>query len=520
MKSQVAFPKRSLRTKLVLSYLGVALGAILVLSIAVTLAVQYNFANQQRNEFMNQAETEAQQVGQIYHMSGGNWNSIRPIPNYNPDSIQLVVDNQQRSHSLQPPPSPLLALVQEDSSILGQCLGQALQGNDGTEKQLQATSSPDGDTSSAMYTCEPIRDNGQSNGQIIGALLLVKSDYTNGPGSMNGPAPYGFMNNVTKAILIAGGIIALVVAFFSLMLARSLTNPLRSLTNAAEKMQSGDYAQRVVPPTSEDEIEHLSLAFNAMAGKIESDVTELRRQELLRRDMIANIAHDMLTPLTAVQGFSEALADDVITDSKVRQETAQLIGREVQRLRRLVSDMQQMTSLEAGRLHFDFAPLNMSELVNETVAVIEFECEQVGITVQNEMPPTTPLVRADGDRITQVLLNLLDNARRHTPAGGTITIGAKPEEQFLAVWVSDTGTGIDPADLPYIFERFYRADHSRTGATGGSGLGLSIVKAIITAHGGAIHAESQPGQGTRIQFTLPLFTDTVVPVKELRNPFS
>ncbi len=518
MKSQVALPKRSLRTKLVLSYLGVALGAILVLSIAVALAVQYNFANQQQNEFMSQASTDAQQIGQFYHTAGENWNTVHHVVSSGPDFVLVVVDNNHMAQTEQPSPRSLLwssiTSSSSASSAVNQCIDQALQGNDGTEKQLQVTSSPDGDASSAMYTCEPIRDNGQSNGQIIGALLLVKSDYTNGPSPMSGPAPYGFLNNVTKAILIAGGIIALVVAFFSLMLARSLTNPLRSLTNAAEKMQSGDYAQRVVPPTSEDEIEHLSLAFNAMAGKIESDVTELRRQELLRRDMIANIAHDMLTPLTAVQGFSEALADDVITDSKVRQETAQLIGREVQRLRRLVSDMQQMTSLEAGRLHFDFAPLNMSELVNETVAVIEFECEQVGITVQNEMPPTTPLVRADGDRITQVLLNLLDNARRHTPAGGTITIGAKPEEQFLTVWVSDTGTGIDPADLPYIFERFYRADHSRTGATGGSGLGLSIVKAIITAHGGAIHAESQPGQGTRIQFTLPLFTDTILPAKE------
>ncbi len=284
-------------------------------------------------------------------------------------------------------------------------------------------------------------------------------------------------------------------------------------------MQGGDYAQRVVPPASQDEIEHLSLAFNAMADTIEADVTELRRQEQLRRDLIANIAHDMLTPLTAVQGFSEALADDVITNARVRQETAQLIGREVQRLRRLVSDMQQMTSLEAGRLQFDFAPLNLYELVNETVAVIEFECNQAGITLRNEMSPWLPLVQADGDRITQVLLNLLDNARRHTPAGGTITIGAEPNERGLTVWVSDTGTGIDAADLPYIFERFYRADRSRTGATGGSGLGLSIVKAIITAHGGTIRAQSEPGMGTRVLFTLPFASKTIPSIVEANNPY-
>ncbi len=124
--------------------------------------------------------------------------------------------------------------------------------------------------------------------------------------------------------------------------------------------------------------------------------------------------------------------------------------------------------------------------------------------MHNEIAPETPPVLADSDRITQVLLNLLDNARHHTPAGGTVTIGARAEGKELTVWVSDTGAGIDAADLPHIFDRFYRADRARSGSTGGSGLGLSIVKAIITAHGGTIHAESAPDQGTSILFTLPL----------------
>jgi len=309
---------------------------------------------------------------------------------------------------------------------------------------------------------------------------------------------------VNTAILITGGAIALIVIIFSLFLARGLTKPLKSLTAAVERMQSGDYTQRVEPPKSQDEIGHLSHAFNAMAGTIETDVTELRRQDELRRDLIANIAHDLATPLTSVQGFSEALADDVITNTQVRQETAQLIGREIQRLRRLVGDMQNMTSLESGRLQLDLAPLDLYALINETLEVVGFECEQVGITIRNEMLPTLPSVLADSDRVTQVLLNLLDNARRHTPDGGTITIGAKPENQYLTVWISDTGTGIDPADLLHIFERFYRADRARTTTTGGSGLGLAIVKAIITAQGGTIRAESQPGQGTCIVFTLPI----------------
>ncbi|HXL37604.1 MAG TPA: HAMP domain-containing sensor histidine kinase, partial [Ktedonobacteraceae bacterium] len=274
----------------------------------------------------------------------------------------------------------------------------------------------------------------------------------------------------------------------------------------------------------------------------------------------------------------EALADDVITDQQARQDTAQLIGREVQRLRRLVSDMQQMTSLESGRIQLDKEPLDLHTLVDEVLEVILPECEQVGITLHNEIDPTTRPVLADSDRLTQVLLNLLDNARRYTPPGGSITIGAsindsdmqtqqqqveivharhvqagqQPDESApvwhtqpstlsandtvaistkpsgklisdgtlshfgntdvpkngktkrLTVWVRDTGTGIDPKDLPYIFDRFFRSDRSRSGSSGGSGLGLAIIKAIIMAHGGTICAESTPGKGTCITFTLPL----------------
>jgi signal transduction histidine kinase len=276
------------------------------------------------------------------------------------------------------------------------------------------------------------------------------------------------------------------------------------LTKAAELVKQGQYAQRVTPPHSQDELGRLAFTFNEMADRIEADVNELRRQDQLRRDLVANIAHDLATPLTAIQGFSEALADDVITDPTARHETAQRIGREVQRLRRMVAEIRQMSSLEAGQTKLDLAPLDMQSLVDETLAVIAPECEHKGITVHNDIATDTPAVLADGDRITQVLLNLLDNARRHTSEGGMIRVGARISGPSLFLFIQDTGTGINPEDLPHIFERFYRADRSRTTTTGGSGLGLAIVKAIITAHRGNIWAESVPGKGTRITFSLPL----------------
>jgi signal transduction histidine kinase len=344
-------------------------------------------------------------------------------------------------------------------------------------------------TFSSLYVCMPLN----YNGQLIGAMLMTTPAI----------AQY-FSQQANLAIFIAGLIVAVLVIIFSFLFARRLTQPLEALTLAAEQMKQGKYTQRVEAPKTQDELGRLASTFNDMANTIEADVNELRHQEQARRDLTANIAHDLATPLTAIQGFSEALADEVITDPEARQEIAQRIGREVQRLRRMVKDLQQMSSLESGHAQLDLAPLDMHTLVDETLNVIRPECEQMGINLHEDIAPETPPVLADSDRITQVLLNLLDNARRHTAMGGTINIQAYSKENALYTQVRDTGTGIDSADLPHIFERFYRADRSRTRTTGGSGLGLSIVKAIVTAHGGNIWAESTPGQGTTITFTLPL----------------
>jgi two-component system sensor histidine kinase BaeS len=524
-------PAFGLRAKLVLSYLGVALGAILLLVVVVSVVVQNYFYSTQLDQFRSNAEYIAQQIGQHYSLAGNDWNHIGPISLGVPE-LYIIEDANHQLRAISPPSF--------DISAFDQPLQQALQGQE-VQGNLQVTAD-NNNTLAGLYVGVPIRDGGQPNGAIIGALVLAEPLHY-----PSGFSPNEFLANVDKAILITGTAIAIIVIIFSLWLARQLTKPLTSLTLAAEQMGEGNYAQRVGTPKSQDELGRLASSFNAMAEKIESDVTELHQQDQMRRDLVANIAHDLATPLTAIQGFSEALADDVITDPQERQETAQLIGREVQRLRRLVSDMQQMTSFESGRLQLDKEPLDLHVLVDEVLEVIRVECEQAGISLHNEIAPTTPAVLADSDRTTQVLLNLLDNARRYTPAGGSITIGARIKDvdlqsghpqsehqqvgdvhpwraqgtplhfgnveapahtdtrtRWLAVWVSDTGTGINARDLPSIFDRFFRSDRARSGASGGSGLGLAIVKAIITAHGGTIWAESTPGQGTCITFTLPL----------------
>jgi len=170
-----------------------------------------------------------------------------------------------------------------------------------------------------------------------------------------------------------------------------------------------------------------------------------------------------------------------------------------------------MSEIESGQIKLDLAPLAMHELVEETLAVLTPECEEAGINVYNKIAPNTPLVLADSDRITQVLLNLLDNARRHTPSSGTITVSAQKEMQMLKVSITDTGVGIDAKDLPHIFERFYRGPNIEENHTRGIGLGLYLVAQLVQMHGGSIQVESSGvyGEGSRFIFTLPALERTV-----------
>ncbi len=484
MNKRFTLSKLSLRLKLVLSYLAVALGAIFILAIAVAIAVQNYFTTTQLEGLRQQAQFRAHQIIFAY-----THNSI-PLIRAAPDDPVLFVFVNPKGMQVLCSGSEFLKQNSCDDSTLTNAFSETLSKNKETDGTIQMVA--DTSTFSSLFVCIPLN----YNGQLVGAMLLTAPAI----------AQY-FSQQANMAIFIAGLIVAVLVIVFSFLFARSLTRPLESLTLAAEQMKQGKYTQRVEVPKTQDELGRLASTFNDMANTIEADVNELRRQEQVRRDLTANIAHDLATPLTAIQGFSEALADEVITRADERQETAQRIGREVQRLRRLVKDLQQMSSLESGHAQLDLAPLDMHTLVDETLNVIQPECEQMNIALHNEIASETPLVLADSDRITQVLLNLLDNARRHMSRGGSITIRAYSKENVLYTQISDTGVGIDAADLPHIFERFYRADRSRAGTTGGSGLGLSIVKAIITAHGGNIWAESNPGQGTTVTFTLPLARD-------------
>jgi signal transduction histidine kinase len=280
------------------------------------------------------------------------------------------------------------------------------------------------------------------------------------------------------------------------LLVRQITHPLSSLIEASSRIAGGDLGVRV-PMESKDELGELAATFNRMAHSLET-------QEILRRNLMADVAHELRTPLTGIQGTIEALQDGVFP---VTAENLNAIHEGVLLLNRLVEDLRTLANAEAGQLPLERLPLELADLCGRRVAAFQPQAlaRQITLTFQREAPTLT--ICGDGERLGQVLNNLLDNALRHTPAGGTVQLSLRPAPGCARLAVIDTGPGIAPADLPHLFDRFYRADGSRNRRTGGSGLGLAIARQLVHAHGGRIWAESPlAGQegGSAFLVELPL----------------
>jgi signal transduction histidine kinase len=304
-------------------------------------------------------------------------------------------------------------------------------------------------------------------------------------------------------VLLGALVVTIIATLFALLFSRTLTRPLARLTNTAQVLASGDYSARV-ETKSRSELGVLADTVNEMASRLERDVEELRRQEQERRELIMNITHDLATPLTAITGLGESLVDGVNQSREDYEQTGRVIVRETLRLRRLVKDLHIMAKMEGGAMQPQRKPLRLAALVDEALAVLIPEFERANVEPRNNIPYTLPIILADPDLLARVFTNLCDNALRHTPSGGSVTIEARQVDTMLEVAVTDTGKGIPTAALPRVFDRFFKADHSRQSSTGGSGLGLAIVRAIIEAHSGTIRAENTPEGGARFIFSLPI----------------
>jgi signal transduction histidine kinase len=297
--------------------------------------------------------------------------------------------------------------------------------------------------------------------------------------------------NFNQTMLAAASAAGGVALLLTVVLSRRIVNPVTALTVAAGGMARGQLDQRV-HIASRDEIGELGRAFNHMADS-------LNMSEQLRRQMVTDIAHELRTPLTNIRGYLEAVRDGVLP---ARPEVVDSLYEESMLLSRLVDDLQALALAEAGQLKLRLQVCEAATIIERNVAGLGPQTAGEPAVVI-DLPATLPPVQADPERVGQVLRNLLRNARQHTPPEGTVTIAARALAGWVEISVRDTGSGIAPEHLPYVFERFYRADPARARSTGGAGLGLAIVKQLVEAHGGRVEVDSAPGAGTTFRFTLP-----------------
>lgn len=301
-----------------------------------------------------------------------------------------------------------------------------------------------------------------------------------------------FISAVRRNMFISIAVSALMAVILGALSASKITKPLKQLSHAAYEMASGDLSVRV-KVDGRDEIAETAQSFNNMAYNLQKSIN-------LRNALTADVAHELRTPLTIIRGNLESIQEGIL---KPTPEIILSISDEIMRLSRLVSELQEVNQAESGNMILQITDVNPKEL-KDALSPIITEVKARGLNFDFEIDDKTLNIQMDKQRIVQVLLNLVSNAMFHTQSGGSIKVNIFSSGENAVFQVSDTGEGISKDDLPYIFDRFYRPDKSRNRKSGGSGLGLAIVKSIVELHNGKILAESTPGYGTTITFSLPL----------------
>jgi signal transduction histidine kinase len=309
-----------------------------------------------------------------------------------------------------------------------------------------------------------------------------------------------FSNAFNEALALAALAAFSAAVIVSIFVSRQVTSPVRAMMAASRNIADGHYDQRVNvagSPEDGDELAQLAISFNQMAEK-------LAQTESMRRQLIGDISHELRTPLTAIKGSMEGLLDGVLPPTP---ETFQNIHREADRLQRLVTDLQELSRVEAGAISLELKPRDIIPLTESVTQRLQPQFQEKEISLVIEIPASLPVVLIDEDRFSQVLINLLGNALQYTLEGGKVSLSAQQVGQEIQVRVKDTGIGIPVEHLPHLFTRFYRVDKSRSRVGGGSGIGLTITKHLVEAHGGRIWVESEGSdRGSIFQFTLPIVT--------------
>jgi len=503
---------RSLAPKLLLAFLAVSLTVALLAAAITRYTTQQDFAelvlSNAQNNFIDRATT--------YYQIKGSWRGF----------AESILRRQ----------NPPLAQPQPEGNLQNPLPGQQLPQQQFQQLPQQREKPPLEQLETQPLTFALIDTRGRvvlpageyrmgdllSDADLMEGTAIVIDGQTVGTVIATGDIPplalreEQFLERINQSLLYATLGAMAVALIISLVLTRGLTRPLRELTSAIQATAKGEMGQQV-RVRSEDEIGQLAQAFNQMSA----DLAHLSGQ---RRQMTADIAHDLRNPLTVIAGYIESMRDGVLKPTPERLET---IFNEVHHLQRLVDDLRTLSLAEAGELSLNLAPVAPEALLKQIQAAYQHPAEQQQITLNVQAEPDLPHINVDPDRMMQVLGNLVSNALRYTPEGGEIAIsgerrqrrakqaesgerGTGSGEQSVAgrrssvvFTVTDTGPGINPADIARIFDRFYRGDESRQGVGGESGLGLAIAKSIVEMHGGKISVESELGRGTSFMIALP-----------------
>lgn len=338
----------------------------------------------------------------------------------------------------------------------------------------------------------PMADSAHPGSAQMGARLMLHI--------LSGPLEKSFLQSVNKWTWITAVITAAIAALAGIIFAGKITAPLKELSEAAQRISGGDLSQQV-SVDSEDEIGELGKAFNTMSTNIEKNIQ-------LKHRLMVDVVHEIKTPLTVIQGNLEAILDGVIepTPKKIAA-----IHTETMLLARLINDLRDTTLMQENELRLQRELQNIGPIARQVVEMFEPRTQEENKKLDVSIPEDLPNTHIDQQRISQVLYNLLNNAFMYTNEGDNIRISVRLDTDIngsgcpvILISISDTGVGISEEDLPYVFDHFYRVDESRARASGGSGIGLAIVKSLVEAHGGMVWVKSKPGEGSAFSFTIPI----------------
>ncbi|NLP36416.1 MAG: HAMP domain-containing protein [Firmicutes bacterium] len=452
--------KFGLAKKISLATVSLAVGGIILSALFTNLALTWNF-----NRYLDSVQKEQNRLimdtlTELYSVSTS-WREIRYATMY----VGLTTEAQ-------------ICVYDLEGRLIADSLPGMMQGRHGRHWR-QSQQDRDHTYVYSLY----------ANGSPIGTVEITPLNRQDGWTA----EALVFRRTVQISAIITGLVAVLASALVGSFLARRLTGRLQLLTQAAEKWGQERFDTRV-HLSGDDELVVLGKAMNRMASQLEE-------QSALRKKLTGDISHELRTPITTMQSYLEAFRDGVLP---LDQQNIEAVLEETKRLGSLVNDLQSLTKADLSSREVQLAPLDVTVFLAEKAKYYLPLLQQQGINLTTSLPEKNLLIEADEKLLEQVLSNLVNNAAKYTPQGGQVTIAAREEKGQVIIAVTDTGIGIEAEHLPYIFERFYRVDPSRTRSTGGSGIGLALVKELVETMGGRVEATSVPGKGSSFRLYFPL----------------